>query len=125
MLASEKLAIAAHLHVLLRRKTGRVTDTQWMADNLEYATEIVRFARRSAKDDGHVELVEWADKLEQAMVVAPAQRSREVQAQTVPTSGMPTLRSLLVTNATNAINTTLVAASDSEFDSARYVRGLR
>jgi len=27
MLNSEKLAIAAHLHVLLRRKTGRVTDT--------------------------------------------------------------------------------------------------
>ena len=26
---SDKLAIAAHLHVLLRRKTGRVTDTEW------------------------------------------------------------------------------------------------
>ena len=52
MLASEKLAIAAHLHVLLRRKTGRVTDTQWMADNAEYATEIVRFARQSAQEDG-------------------------------------------------------------------------
>ena len=30
---SDKLAIAAHLHVLLRRKTGRVTDTEWMAAN--------------------------------------------------------------------------------------------
>ena len=30
---SDKLAIAAHLHVLLRRKTGRVTDTEWMAVN--------------------------------------------------------------------------------------------
>ena len=30
MLNSEKLAVAAHLHVLLRRKTGRVTDTEWM-----------------------------------------------------------------------------------------------
>ena len=51
---SDKLAIAAHLHVLLRRKTGRVTDTEWMAANAEYALEIVRFARlQSAKEDGH------------------------------------------------------------------------
>ena len=41
---ADKLAIAAHLHVLLRRKTGRVTDTEWMAVNAEYALEIVRFA---------------------------------------------------------------------------------
>lgn len=42
MLASEKLAIAAHLHGLLRRKTGRVTDMEWMASNAAYAAEIVR-----------------------------------------------------------------------------------
>ena len=47
---SDKLAIAAHLHVLLRRKTGRVTDTEWMAGNAEYAMEIVRFARQHALD---------------------------------------------------------------------------
>ncbi|MDB5939434.1 MAG: hypothetical protein JWP77_1798, partial [Polaromonas sp.] len=29
MSSNEKLAIAAHLHVLMRRKTGRVTDTEW------------------------------------------------------------------------------------------------
>ena len=34
---SERLAIAAHLHVVLRRKTGRVTDTEWMAGNQLYA----------------------------------------------------------------------------------------
>lgn len=45
---SEKLAIAAHLHVLLRRKTGRVTDTEWMASNGSYAREIARFARERA-----------------------------------------------------------------------------
>lgn len=67
MLPSEKLAIAAHLHVLLRRKTGRVTDTEWMAGNADYAAEIVRFARQRAADDGHADLAEWADKLEQAM----------------------------------------------------------
>ncbi len=27
MLATQKLAVAAHMHVMLRRKTGRVTDT--------------------------------------------------------------------------------------------------
>ncbi len=66
MLSSEKLAIPAHLHVLLRRKTGRVTDTEWMASNTEYATEIVRFARVKAQEDGHPDLAEWADKLERA-----------------------------------------------------------
>ena len=68
MLVSQKLAIAAHLHVLLRRKTGRVTDTEWMAGNLEYALEIVRFSRAKAVEDGHPELVEWADKLERAVM---------------------------------------------------------
>ena len=67
MLDSERLAIAAHLHVLLRRRTGRVTDTEWMAGNLEYAAEIARFAREKAREEGHAELAEWADKLEQAV----------------------------------------------------------
>lgn len=75
MLASQKIAIAAHLHVLLRRKTGRVTDTEWMATNLEYALEIVRLARAKALEDGHPDLAEWADKLERASLEAqPAQR---------------------------------------------------
>ena len=68
MLASQKIAIAAHLHVLLRRKTGRVTDTEWLASNLEYAREIVRFARARAAEDGHADLEEWAGKLEQAVL---------------------------------------------------------
>lgn len=118
MLASEKLAIAAHLHVLLRRKTGRVTDTQWMADNVEYATEIVRFARQSAKEDGHFELVAWADKLEQSVQpAAAAPRARE--ARPPPPAALPTLRSLLASHAAQA------AAGESEFDNGRYVRGLR
>ncbi len=68
MLVSEKLAMAAHLHVVLRRKTGRVTDTEWMASNAEYAAEMVRFARAKAQEDGHPDLAEWADKLERAML---------------------------------------------------------
>lgn len=68
MATSQKLAIAAHLHVLLRRKTGRVTDTEWMAENLDYALEVVRFARAKADEDQHPDLHEWADKLECAML---------------------------------------------------------
>jgi hypothetical protein len=67
MLESERIAIAAHLHVQLRRLTGRVTDTEWMARNLEYADEVVRFARDAAKDKGQPELAELAGRLESAM----------------------------------------------------------
>ena len=68
---SDKLAIAAHLHVLLRRKTGRVTDTEWMAANADYAQEIVRFARQRATEDNAPDLAEWADRLEQALHTNP------------------------------------------------------
>jgi hypothetical protein len=81
MLVSQKIAIAAHLHVLLRRKTGRVTDTEWMAVNLEYAMEIIRFARAKALEDGHAELTEWADKLERA-VLEPTPEKRVPLAHT-------------------------------------------
>ena len=47
---SERLAIAAHLHVLLRRKTGRVTDTEWMASNEAYALAMVVFAQEHARE---------------------------------------------------------------------------
>ncbi|MGY8905475.1 MAG: hypothetical protein ACKVIH_13095 [Burkholderiales bacterium] len=81
MQTSEKIAIAAHLHVLLRRKTGRVTDTEWMAVNAEYAAAIVRFARTKAEEDGHADLAEWANKL--AMAVAdPGERPPRPLVQT-------------------------------------------
>ena len=75
MSESDRLAVAAHLHVLLRRKTARVTDIEWMAANAEYAQAIVRFARQRGHTDGAPELVEWADKLAHAMGegAAPAQ----------------------------------------------------
>lgn len=82
MLVSEKLAMAAHLHVLLRRKTGRVTDTEWMAANAEYAMEIVRFARAKAQEDGHPDLAEWADKLERATLESAAKAPARPLAQT-------------------------------------------
>lgn len=64
MLESEKFALAARLHVCLRRKVGRVTDVEWMVRNNEYAREIVRFAR----EQGDVELGELAQKLEAAFL---------------------------------------------------------
>jgi hypothetical protein len=72
MSSTEKIAIAAHLHVLLRRKTGRVTDTEWMATNAEYAAEIVRFSREKAAEDGHIDLGVWADRLEEIMATPDA-----------------------------------------------------
>ena len=70
MSQNDALATAAHLHVLLRRKTGRVTDTEWMAGNAEYALAMVRYARAKAQEDGHTELLPLAERLE-ALVVAP------------------------------------------------------
>ena len=61
---NDLFAIAAHLHVVLRRKTGRVTDTEWMVINPEYATAMVAFARAQAASEGHTELLPLADKLE-------------------------------------------------------------
>ena len=72
MTTSEKVAIAAHLHVALRRRTGRVTDTEWMASNHEYATEIIRFARAKALEGGFADLALWARKLESLMQDVPA-----------------------------------------------------
>ncbi len=74
MSSTEKIAIAAHLHVLLRRKTGRVTDTEWMATNAAYAAEIVRFSREKAAEDGHIDLGVWADRLEEIMAMPDARQ---------------------------------------------------
>lgn len=61
---NDLFAVAAHLHVVLRRKTGRVTDTEWMVSNAEYAIAMVAYARAKAASDGHTDLVPLADKLE-------------------------------------------------------------
>lgn len=68
MSESERVAIAAHLHVQLRRVTGRVTDTEWMASNLEYADEVLRHARQAAREKDLAELAELAQRLELAML---------------------------------------------------------
>ncbi len=68
MTSSEKFAIAARMHVLLRRKTGRVTDTEWMASNPEYAAEIVRFSMDCAEKEDLPDLAELVGKLAEAML---------------------------------------------------------
>jgi hypothetical protein len=71
MLESEKFAIAAHLHVVLRRVHGRVTDVEWLLKSPEYAREIIKVAR----GETHPDLLKLADKLE-AVLFAPAPAAR-------------------------------------------------
>lgn len=77
MSTSEKLALAARMHMMLWRKTGRVTDTEWMARNREYAEEIIRFSIDYAKKEGHEDLAELAKKLAVVMLPTHSQIPRE------------------------------------------------
>ncbi len=104
---SELFAIAAHLHVVLRRKTGRVTDTEWLTTNAEYAREIVRFTREKALADGHTELLPLADKLEAAITRMGA-----------------TPRRTLIEVASDALKTA-TPQPGSPADKDRYIGGLR
>ncbi len=70
MSQNEAFAAAAHLHVVLRRKTGRVTDTEWMVNNADYARAMVHFAREKARSEGLAELLPLADRLE-SLVIPP------------------------------------------------------
>ena len=115
MLHSEKLAIAAHLHVLLRRKTGRVTDTEWMAINTEYAAEVVRFARASAQENGHADLAEWAAKLE--LAIEPTHTPRASRSNLFGVVGGVTKH--VIPGASDS----LIGASEAE--AHRYIRGIR
>ncbi len=81
---SDTLAAAAHLHVLLRRKTGRVTDTEWMASNAEYARAMIAFARASAAENGHEDLLPLAARVEELMHLAPPPPAPEPPVLTSP-----------------------------------------
>lgn len=70
--STEAVALAAHLHVLLRRKIGRVTDTEWMAQNAEYALEVLRIAR--SENDADLRL--WADRFEAVMFPGGAAKAQ-------------------------------------------------
>jgi hypothetical protein len=118
MLANEKISIAAHLHVLLRRKTGRVTDTEWMASNREYALEMVRFARQKAVEEDHPELGVWANRLAEVMAIAPAS-SASVQSKAVAESGFGDV--LMGKDFSDSVP----APERKSREAPRYVKGLR
>lgn len=85
MLESERFAIAAHLHVVLRRTNGRVTDVEWMIKSPEYAREIIRVART----EPHPDLHKLADKLEAALPplvspLVPVMSQRQLNASASP-----------------------------------------
>lgn len=86
MLDSEKLAIAAHLHVALRRRVGRVTDVEWLVKSPEYAREILRVAR---SDPAQVELLDLAARLEAAVFPAPARAAASAPPPGAPTAASP------------------------------------
>ncbi|MBY0466548.1 MAG: hypothetical protein K2W33_16550 [Burkholderiales bacterium] len=68
---SELLAAAAHLHVQMRRLTGRVTDTEWMVASPAYARAMIQLAREKAQADGHTGLLQTADRLDALMQPPP------------------------------------------------------
>jgi Ser/Thr protein kinase RdoA (MazF antagonist) len=45
MMNNDRLAVAAHLHTALRRRTGRITDVEWLARDDTYAREVLRLAQ--------------------------------------------------------------------------------
>lgn len=133
MSPNEKLAIAAHLHVLMRRKTGRVTDTEWMASDPAYAAEIVRLAHQKAAEGGHDDLGLLADRLEAAMALAdpPAQRplvSRWSEAVAAHTAFAPGARAApLDAGGRSSFGHSPAGAEPNSAPppAPRYVRGLR
>lgn len=60
MSESEKLSIAAHLYVTLRRKLNRVIDVEWLLHNEDYAREVIKIVRQQ----GMEELAHYADRME-------------------------------------------------------------
>lgn len=48
MTQAERFSLATHLYVRLRRSSGRVVDAVWMAQNDDYAREILRLAANDA-----------------------------------------------------------------------------
>ncbi len=125
MLPSEKLAIAARLHVLLRRKTGRVTDTEWLAVNAEYAAEMARFARLHAREPGAEELAEWADRLEQAVCRTPPARRPLLDSLKEAAAARPTPARDSGFGRESRFADSQPPAPGPEDDTVRYVGGLR
>ena len=80
---NERLALAAHLHVAMRRKIGRVTDTEWMASNAEYGLAMTDIALEHANEHQDEDLGRLALRLSAALTLRqppPQRRPREILA---------------------------------------------
>ncbi len=71
MAETERFGLASHLYVKLRRSHARVVDVAWMAQNDEYAREILRIARESPDPDV-AKIVERFEELLGIKHAAPA-----------------------------------------------------
>ncbi|MDZ4102645.1 MAG: hypothetical protein U1E12_13315 [Hydrogenophaga sp.] len=147
MTSNDVFALAAHLHVLLRRKTGRVTDTEWLTTNADYAREIVLFTREKATSEEHADLLALADKLEAAipLIAAPGRKpllqaaadtlkAGQVSAAAAQRAATPRsggfANSMPAGQSSGFIESTLISAfggprKDGEDPDARYVGGIR
>jgi hypothetical protein len=125
MLESEKFAIAAHLHVVLRRVNGRVTDVEWMIKSPEYAREIIRVARTETHPDLH----KLADKLEAALqpVASATRLAKAVVPSTQPIQPARPAFPSSESGASSGFNSTGFAPSgfDAPANRKRYVGTLR
>ncbi|KOR31617.1 hypothetical protein TI05_12455 [Achromatium sp. WMS3] len=111
--SSEQLRLAAQIHLLLRRATGRVIDIEWLAVNAEYAKEIIRVIRLHTADDPMSTLAQLADEFEQIMFSLPKSKAHvEVNIPKVKKQAA-------------YVNTQLGPALDTENNVERYVYGLR
>ena len=92
---SERLAIAAHLHVALRRKTGRVTDTEWMASDTAYGQAMARFALNHARSNQDEELERLAQRFAASLPGAPAPAAAVTAVVAAPATDPAALQGLV------------------------------
>lgn len=85
----DKLALSTRMYVRLRHCTGRLTDAMWMANNAEYAREVLRLARSSGDD----ELRHMADRFEEVVLgVRPKPQQQPVYVEeSFPDTPVPAL----------------------------------
>lgn len=88
---ADRLAVAAHLHVAMRRKMGRITDTEWLASNLDYARAMLSLCAEQPDEDVRL----WAARLAalwarvQTAAPAPTPAAQRPAAPALPAAGVP------------------------------------
>lgn len=128
MTVNEIMAVAAHLHVILRRKTGRVTDVEWLVANYDYTQAIVQFAKLKSHELNDTELELWALKLE----LANQQRPTKLPAKPLVELAVESVRANQARAATppavefsHSVPALAPEAARPENSAGRYVGGIR